>query len=636
MNQNAKTSTAEARSHRIRSIRVVGGFLDGLKIDLLSGLNCIIGGRGAGKTTVLEFVRFALNRLPSRENATDVKKRLDTLIARNLGSGRVEVEFETREGLVYRASRTEDEETVILDGSGAPCALTPQADFFKVNIFSQKEVEGVADDALAQLALLDNFATVEIKDLDDQIRQTLLSLKANARKIAPFRTAIANLADELVALQSVREKLKALASGTGDDAQAFNKAHAAKALRDREALALGNIQRFTRDYQTELSRQAGRLARQTTAEFGREVLDGPNGVILKRAVEMLAACGRNVDALLKQAQDRLGTELTALGNASVELKKCHTQQEIAFRELLEKHTQVEGETAERTRLERFHNDLLVKERQHIDACTQRDVLLTERTALLQSLSDLRDRRFQRRKTVAQHITASLNPYIRVSVAQYGNIDPYRKLLADAMNRAKAPVRVPTVSQKIVQAMLPADLATALERKEATTFVERAGLSADQADKVIAALIDPDLLMEIETVELLDLPCIELQDGQQYKATDALSTGQKCTAILPILLLQSEGPLLVDQPEDNLDNRFISETILENLKREKKRRQLVFITHNPNIPVLGDAERVFVMESDGARARLVKSGTVNDCKNEVVELLEGGETAFKERKARYGY
>jgi len=99
------------------------------------------------------------------------------------------------------------------------------------------------------------------------------------------------------------------------------------------------------------------------------------------------------------------------------------------------------------------------------------------------------------------------------------------------------------------------------------------------------------VFDIEIVELLDLPRIELLDGDAYKDSTMLSTGQKCTTILPILLLESESPLLIDQPEDNLDNRFIYETVVKSVSEMKAKRQLLFVTHNPNIPVLGDAEKV---------------------------------------------
>jgi len=138
------------------------------------------------------------------------------------------------------------------------------------------------------------------------------------------------------------------------------------------------------------------------------------------------------------------------------------------------------------------------------------------------------------------------------------------------------------------------------------------------------------------VELEDLPKIELLDGRDYKDSAGLSTGQRCTTILPILLLESERPLLIDQPEDNLDNRFIYETVVKSLTGAKGRRQLIFVTHNPNIPVLGDAERVFVLTSDGKHGKLSRVGTVDELKQDIELLLEGGREAFLLRKERYGH
>jgi DNA repair exonuclease SbcCD ATPase subunit len=111
-------------SHRIRSISVVGGFLDGARLEFSDGLNCIIGGRGTGKTTILEFVRFAFDALPSREVDPVERRRIDSLIEQNLGGGRVQVAFQTRNGLTYIASRSWAEDPVVLTADGQPTQLT--------------------------------------------------------------------------------------------------------------------------------------------------------------------------------------------------------------------------------------------------------------------------------------------------------------------------------------------------------------------------------------------------------------------------------------------------------------------------------------------------------------------------------
>jgi ABC-type lipoprotein export system ATPase subunit len=102
------------------------------------------------------------------------------------------------------------------------------------------------------------------------------------------------------------------------------------------------------------------------------------------------------------------------------------------------------------------------------------------------------------------------------------------------------------------------------------------------------------------------------------------------------LTQSERPLLIDQPEDNLDNAFVYDTIVTALRAVKGSRQVIFVTHNPNIPVLGEAERVFVFSSDGQRATLKQVGDVDECKDQIERILEGGREAFLQRKAKYGH
>jgi ABC-type cobalamin/Fe3+-siderophores transport system ATPase subunit len=193
-----------------------------------------------------------------------------------------------------------------------------------------------------------------------------------------------------------------------------------------------------------------------------------------------------------------------------------------------------------------------------------------------------------------------------------------------------------VADRVVQAMAPEELVQVVRQQDRQMLRERAGLNDNQAAKLLERLGDEDRLTELEAVELIDRPTIELNDNGTWKETAVLSTGQKCTTILPILLIDSDSPLMIDQPEDNLDNRFVFETIVDSIRKVKASRQLIFVTHNPNIPVLGEAEQVFVMESDGVAGRIRNQGNVDSCQHDIVTLLEGGVDAFRRRRDRYGY
>jgi hypothetical protein len=449
-----------------------------------------------------------------------------------------------------------------------------------------------------------------------------------------LQSRIATLAEEIGTLAAVEDRLKKFTAETGDNGQAINRAHTLKALRDRERRAVAAAAQGLQGLAQELVKLNGRLGPPAKPLADREIASGPNGGIAGEALQAMVACGSEVDQLLREAGQRLAAASRNLATISAKLGTAHKEQELAFRALIEKHQHAQGQAAERDQLERRRNDLLAKKQLRQQLEEQLEDLSANRTRLLDRLSELLDERFAVRQSVAQRINACLSPSIRVQLLQFGNPERYQRLLEDGLRNAR--IKHLIVAEKLAKKVWPIDLARAIRHRGASALVERGGLNAEQAEKVVATLLNSPLLFDLETVEMLDQPRIELKDGVHYKDSLALSTGQKCTAILPILLLDSDNPLIVDQPEDNLDNRFIFEAVVDSIRKVKRHRQLIFVTHNPNIPVLGDAERVFVLDSDGTNARKANEGSVDDVKPDIVTLLEGGEDAFKARKCRYAY
>ncbi|MCC6909690.1 MAG: AAA family ATPase [Phycisphaerales bacterium] len=622
-------------SNRIRSIEIIGGYLGGERLELSTGLNCLIGARGTGKTTAIEFVRFALDALPDPQSDPADRKRIESLIQQNLNGGRVELEIETRDGLSYRISRAAGEKPLILTADGLPTDIQLRAGgLFKADVYSQNEVERIADQSLSQLELIDDFAPHEIRQVSGDIAHVEQSLAANAGSIHPIRQQIESLTGELGSLPEIGEKLRGYAEGAGGADEPVNKAHTLKALRDRETRALEGTAQALDEYRSQIEGMAGRLVSRTRALFPNDLITGPNGKHIERVQQEITGAGAEIDILLDEAMRRLDRARGAFEDSGRDLAAAHNRQEIEFRKVIERHQAAQTQAAERSRLERLRNALLAKQRQRDELTERLAALLSEREALTRQLSDLRDRRFQIRQSIVDRINEALAPSIRVSILQSGNPQPYFDRLVELLRGVR--IRHNVVAQRLVNAFWPADLVSVIQARDTRRLIDEAELNAEQADRVIASLVDSPALLELEAVELIDQPRVELRDGGSYKDSTALSTGQKCTTILPILLLDSDNPLLVDQPEDNLDNRFIYECVVEKVRDIKSRRQLVFVTHNPNIPVLADAERIFVFESDGARACIEKCGSVDDCKEEIVTLLEGGEEAFKERRRRYDY
>jgi hypothetical protein len=229
------------------------------------------------------------------------------------------------------------------------------------------------------------------------------------------------------------------------------------------------------------------------------------------------------------------------------------------------------------------------------------------------------------------------------VSMGGNREPLEKLLRDEVggNLAAALERL-----KGRENLSLSDLAQRC-REGKDALVSHYGLPAAAAERMAQAA--PGVFMKLEELDLPATTKIELNTASEgepdtWQTLEALSTGQKATAVLLLLLLESDAPLIVDQPEDDLDNRFITDGVVPTMKDEKRKRQFIFSTHNANIPVLGDAELIVGL-STGVRNDAVQ-GRINErhmgsidiqpVREMVEEILEGGKAAFEMRRQKYGF
>ncbi|MBW4873329.1 MAG: hypothetical protein KZY55_04640, partial [Paeniclostridium sp.] len=203
----------------------------------------------------------------------------------------------------------------------------------------------------------------------------------------------------------------------------------------------------------------------------------------------------------------------------------------------------------------------------------------------------------------------------------------------------------TQKKKIYQNLEYRELIKLCERED--LIVDKTILNEDELKyftEGIESIKDIDTyehILELDEIILEDLPVIKLNDRpldhSNLKNIENLSPGQRCSAILPILLLNGNGPLVIDQPEDNLDNRLIKQVIINVLSSIKLRRQVIMATHNPNMPVLGDAEEVIVLKAtEDDKSIIEKIGDIDekDIINKVTDIMEGGREAFQYRASLY--
>lgn len=131
--------------------------------------------------------------------------------------------------------------------------------------------------------------------------------------------------------------------------------------------------------------------------------------------------------------------------------------------------------------------------------------------------------------------------------------------------------------------------------------------------------------------------IEYQNGAgKWKPISTASAGQKTAAILTLILSHGKKPLLLDQPEDDLDNRLIYDLVVDQLRISKETRQIIVVTHNANIPVNGDSEHIIVMDAESKYIKPLTTGCIEEpaIKSAICEIMEGGTEAFNMRSERY--
>jgi ATPase subunit of ABC transporter with duplicated ATPase domains len=269
--------------------------------------------------------------------------------------------------------------------------------------------------------------------------------------------------------------------------------------------------------------------------------------------------------------------------------------------------------------------------------------LNNRRKLIDEWENLQGAEYRSLEKAAKKVSKKLAGRVRVEVTMGGNREPLEKLLRDEIggNLAAFIERL-----RAREGLSLRDLAqTCRDGKDA--LVTKYGASSVAAERVVQA--GPDIFMKIEELELAATTKIELNtasegESENWQTLEGLSTGQKATAVLLLLLLESEAPLVVDQPEDDLDNRFITDGVVPTMKEEKRKRQFVFSTHNANIPVLGDAELIIGLSTGSLNAsvqgrvseRYMGSIDLQPVREMVEEILEGGKTAFEMRRQKYGF
>jgi hypothetical protein len=231
------------------------------------------------------------------------------------------------------------------------------------------------------------------------------------------------------------------------------------------------------------------------------------------------------------------------------------------------------------------------------------------------------------------LSKALRPAIRVTVTPYSEYREYVSTLSAALRGSG--LRYNELAERISKVFTPQEIAVLAELRDTETISSTLQITNERALRVCDALRTNAGGGLFATIVEDDVQ-IELRDGKDYKGIDFLSMGQRCTAVLPIILCHTERVIVLDQPEDHLDNAFVVGTLIKAVVARSSGAQTIVATHNANIPVLGDAGTVIHLDSDGTRCFARVSGSIDTpgIVDAISTIMEGGREAFRRRAAFY--
>lgn len=628
---------------RIKSIGVNGStfFDENFSIDFSEKLNCLMGGRGTGKSTLLYFIQAALN------SEAEEDSNVSNILKANLQNGTIQLLVEDNEGKSYEVVKTFGDEPQVNTLPGKRnISLESLEDIFECDIYPALKIERIGLSSKDRLDLIDKKIRAEVNIAKSEIKKLRIALKQNAVSIRSENARVAQIKETLLNFKTVEEDLKRQKEEKPDDIKQkeqdeFEMADGNEKIRNSEKRYAAKIlEKLT---ETKDSLQEVNEEIQSFLTINSDAKSFINKEIIGKIKTELE---ESLSKILKEnsANIKLLTQsISKVEKLSGELKNVHQTQQSEFVKLKQKFDKHKEYINKYNQLSKKVEEKQILEKEIGTLETKRQKVKTQRVTLVKQLNDKKRELFTLRKNIVNELNTELEGSIKITLTFGGITDEYETHLRNALKGSN--LRYNAIIPYIVQNLSPDKFAATIHERDFETLKNVAQIDEERSNAIIDALHESEEIYEIESLYSEDLPEFFLKVDakgskdkkakEHYKKSDELSTGQRCTTVLPIVFAVSDNPLLIDQPEDNLDNKYITDAIHKIIREQKEKRQLIFITHNPNIPVLSDSEHNVFLNYDEKKSKIDISGSIKNVKENILTLLEGGKEAFDTRKKLYG-
>ncbi|MEK9509027.1 AAA family ATPase [Gemmatimonadota bacterium Y43] len=622
-----------------------------LKVRFNPWLNTIIGGRGTGKSTLVDFLRKALRRDSELEDTSLEDAFASRLSVAGSRQGEGLLTDQTKIEVVYR--KDGDRFAISWDGSGdAPpirrlsggTVTREDGDVrerFPVRIYNQKQLFELAQNPNALLKVIDDSESIRRQAFQRRLNESAsryLSTRAEARAAS---TRAADLPNRQATQEDVRRKLEILQSTGGAEALSRYR------LRRQQDGTWRSILTEVEASLDELGECTEQLivpdllmeSTQNASDAALEPLQRMHALLrqvvkdTKSLVEAGVTQAKAELSALRTGEDERGWQLT-LATAEAEydrVAKRLADSGIAnpgeYRTLMDQAARLEAEVdalrADAARAEALEEeaDTILKQYRHLAA---------ERTKARQDFAgqasasqflrvDVSAHDDRDRETMVTHLREVLG--IDRFDGDYGR-------LADRLSSASHSDWAWSRLDQIVRELrgVSDGTTTRLTVQDGRFLAALARVNPEQIDRLA-------LLLPADSVE------VNFRDGRGssagWKRLSLGSPGQQTAALLAFVLGFGTEPIILDQPEDDLDSTLIYELLVQRLQETKATRQVIVVTHNANIVVHGNAEYVLSLDSKNGQTNVRCQGGLQEeaVRDEVCRVMEGGREAFMDRYRR---
>jgi ABC-type cobalamin/Fe3+-siderophores transport system ATPase subunit/predicted metal-dependent phosphoesterase TrpH len=611
-----KISQPERYKHSyIKNISFEGGTLDGKQVNFSPELNTLIGIRGSGKSSILETIRYVLD-IPFGEQATD-KKYKSALIAHTLGSGgKTIITAKDQYGSEFQVKRIFNElPEVFFDNQLQPGVSIRETIIRKPIYFGQKDLsssgEGFEKDLVEKLI---GESLYSIRNEIADKKQVVSNIISSLQKLNHIDDLIEETTQQK---QDAEFKLKRFSEYGVEEK--FNSQTNFDADEQKINQILKDVASYRDDLDNflnlheEIVNSHSAYASNQNQEFFQNFMDEYAKIV--KILEQQNSDKKTVDEIIISLQEKFTKFQT--------LKKSFTEEFAGTRRKIEVELKKKGIVS--INLEEYPTlkRKITSTTQKLDALKKQKAQTTSiKTELLQTLSELNTLWLNEFQTIKKQLDKINDKHSALTI-ETGFKEDSKGFLGFMKSTFKGSNIRETAYQNLVD--------------KYHDFIE-IYKDFENAKKIVGSLKEIFEKYFFENLKDLLTFKVENKFTIKYRGKELQhhSLGQRASALILFVLNQHENDvIIVDQPEDDLDNQTIYEDVIKLIGKLKPSTQFIFATHNANYPVLGDAELIHSCRYSDDEI-VIQSGSIDSqsLQQEIVDIMEDGETAFNKRKEIY--